>query len=146
MKSIAVFKNILRTIDIDIIGTEAKIDAIEKAKGAKNHTPEFQEALEQMQVMQDIEVAGARARKRAAEAGLEKAQKFCELMARRDKIPAELKKLKRRLENNPRAIAELEVRLTRPQPFGDPVVSRDNKALIRPVPASSRVGIEALSR
>ena len=136
-KSIADFRGILRAVGIDIIGIKAKINAINRTKSKQDLSPEIYAALDRLMVMQDIEMAGALARKRAAEEELDKAERFSRLIAKQSEITKEQNKLKQDLEICKRRLPQDEKRLANPPARMRPVSILDNKVTIYPVEVDS---------
>jgi len=134
-KSIQEFNRVLQLVEIEIVGIGAKLDMIkqEQEKVKTRETEAAKEAsnlLFQMRMSQEIELAGALARKGAAESALKKASNFADFSERTQKLTELLKELHEKLPFVERSIANHEEILRNPQEDIRPVELADNKVII----------------
>lgn len=77
-EDIQLLDKVLRSIEFDIAGARAKIQAIDRIKGDEGTgDPDTLRMLDRMMVEQDIEMVGLLARKAAVQAARDAAQAFC---------------------------------------------------------------------
>ncbi len=131
-RSIRDYNQILRGLEVDIAGLDAKIQVITK-KVHEAKTKDQLTALISLLIAQDIEMAGALARKHAAESGRSRAEQFYDVKKRRQRTATELDEQKARLDSIRRRGPEMEKRLADPPAMMKPVIVLDNEVVIEPV-------------
>ncbi len=136
-RSILEWNNLLNMVEVDIIGIQAKIDMINKLE-KKYHTEErpfggLIESLRKMRMAEEIELAGASARKNAAQWYRNKALKFLDLAEKLDSFLAQLSVKQDNLSDYQKSIANLEGRLPQERANVRPVEVVGNEVKIHPL-------------
>ena len=136
-RSILEWNNLLSAAEVDIIGIQAKIDMINKLE-KKYHTAErpfggLIESLRKMRMAEEIELAGALARKNAALAYRDKASKFLDLAEKSKSLSAQLIVKQDHLHGYQKAIAKIESKLPQERADVRPVKVVNNEVKIHPL-------------
>jgi len=143
-KSILEWNNLLSAVEVDIIGIQAKLGMIKKLKQEQTKTEEADGmtfmsdgatlwSLDKMRMAEEIELAGALARKNAGESYREKALKFLDLSEKCDELSVQLDSKRRQLSSDQDKIADTERRLPQLRAEVRPVQVVDNEVKIHPV-------------
>jgi len=116
-ESIREFNKILQLVNIEIVGVKAKLDMIkqqsEKIQKEENkYSEDSANHLFQMRLTQEIELAGALSRKKAAQSALSTASKFVTITEKSEKTTKTLKEKQNMLSCIPDSIAMRERQLT----------------------------------
>lgn len=122
----------LRGAEIEIAGIQAKMDAITKFKARADNDESTRSMLDRLLMEQDIEMAGALARKTAVESHHNKARVYYQASEVHRTAVAEHKKLlsKRRVGSS---VKSLETAIFDPPDKSKPVVLIDDKVVIQPI-------------
>jgi hypothetical protein len=137
-KSLQEFNKLLQLIEVEIVGVEAKLSMIKQQyerleNQSGNYPKSTSDLLFQMRLTQEIELAGALARKNAAQSIHKKASDFSNLTEQAETLskklllnPEQLKKIQSRISNYENNIANLPGRLM-------PIELADSKVVIYPI-------------
>ncbi|HPS53970.1 MAG TPA: hypothetical protein PLP05_00085 [Sedimentisphaerales bacterium] len=132
-ESICEFNKTTQSVDIEIVGIQAKLDMIKQQEDklqTSGACPEgTSDFLFQMRLTQEINLAGALAQKNASESGLKNATTFLTLIEKTTNIPQTLQQKQNRLSNVKSQISNLEQLLAEMRP----VELVDNKITIYPL-------------
>lgn len=125
-------------VEVEIVGIQAKLDMIkqqkEKLQKANSTIPQgVSDLLFQMRLGEEIELAGALARKNVIQSLLGKASGFLRLQVRAKELAEALEQAQAELPRARSAIARFEKTLANPPPDMRPVELADNKVMIYPV-------------
>lgn len=135
-RSILEWNNLLSAAEVDIIGIQAKLDMVKKLsnKEQKNVAPdELFSFLFRMRMTEEIELAGALARKNAALSYRDKALKFLDLAEKLDGLQDELDSSQRHLSDDQGRVDSIEERLPQLRADVRPVEVVNNEVTIHPV-------------
>jgi hypothetical protein len=143
-KSMLEWNNLLSGVEVDIIGIQAKLDMIKQLKQEQSRPEEVDGmtfmpdggtlwSLDKMRMAEEIELAGALARKNAAESYRKKALKFLDLSEKRDGLWYQLESKRRQLSEDQNAIAKQGRRLPQLRMEARPIEVVDNEVKIHPV-------------
>ncbi len=133
-KHIHELANLLRNINFDLAGLDAKIDSINKYKKSDLVIDnETLIKLNQILISTDIERAGALAKKQAYETALKQANDLYDLISRKRIITTDLTDLNKQLSSERRKIPGMEQILENLPPNLRPVEVEDNTVIIRSV-------------
>jgi len=125
---------LLRTVNFELVGLEAKIESINKYKLSETIIDnETLIKLNQILITTDIERAGAIARKKAYLAAFKQIEELYDTFDKRNEIKEKMNGWESVLEISKNDIPELEKRLTNPPSDARPLEVIDNKVIIRPV-------------
>ncbi|MHC4388907.1 MAG: hypothetical protein ACYSX1_09890, partial [Planctomycetota bacterium] len=133
-RSILEWNNLLSAAEVDIIGIQAKLDMVKELRKKKQKKVEADELfwfLFRMRMAEEIELAGALARKNAALAYRDKALKFLDLAEKLESVSEQLEH-KRIVLDDP-VIERYERRLPQLRADVRPVEVVDNEVTIHPV-------------
>jgi len=123
--------NVLNQVEVDIAGIKAKVDAINKIK-ANNVKAAIDEKLNEMLIVQDVELAGALARRDAALAAIEGAEQFYTLSEQKVQLAGELDNQQVTIKGGSRSVEQRERVLADPPSEMRPITVYDNKVTIFP--------------
>ena len=129
-------ERVVRLADVDITGIRAKLAAIRKAREEGGSSETRVQVLDRLQLEQDIELAGALARKAAAEKQATDARQYLDNQQRLEKDKEWLGQARGFLPRNNRRIEELTALLASPPADLRPVQVVDHRVTIRPVKPS----------
>ncbi|HUT28630.1 MAG TPA: hypothetical protein VMX13_02475 [Sedimentisphaerales bacterium] len=136
--SLQEFDKVLQLTEIEIVGIQAKLimikeqdDKIRKESGS--HPKGVFDLLFQMRLTQEIELAGALARKNAAQEAHKKALDFSNLAEQAETVRKKLVLDKEQLEKIQNRISDVENKLANPPASMRPVEVVDNKVVIYPI-------------
>jgi hypothetical protein len=133
--SILQWNTLLNQVEVDIIGIRAKLDRIKEFE--KKETERFaRDSLHSMKMAEEVELAGALARKDATQSHREKAQEFLDLTGRVSELQNGLQNDQRKLSNTRGDIAKVEKWLSQEKTEMKPVEVVDNEVTIYPLPLS----------
>jgi len=136
-KSIFEWSNLINMIDVDIVGIQAKLETVgrqrEENRKRKNPMESITNALFQIEMANKIELAGALARKKAAQESLEKAIAFVGLSEETARLAASLKRAKQSLAEVQFAIEWGEDMLADLPVYLKPIEVLDNTVTIYPL-------------
>ena len=121
----------LRGAEIEIAGIQAKMDAITNFKGRADNDEGTRSMLDRLLMEQDIEMAGALARKTAVESHHNKARVYYQAFDAHRAAVAEHRKLLQRLGGS--FVRSLETAVFDPPDKLKPVVLIDDKVVIQPI-------------
>ncbi|KPK75990.1 MAG: hypothetical protein AMJ79_08775 [Phycisphaerae bacterium SM23_30] len=135
-RSIFEWSNLINVIEVDIVGIRAKLEMIEQQRDEnqkrKKPLESITNALFQIEMANKIELAGALARKGAAQVSLEKAKEFVHLCEQEKELAAPLKSYEQSLAEEEAAIDKLEKTLADLPPYMRPIEVLDNTVTIYP--------------
>lgn len=120
----------LYTLNVEIAGVEARISAIEKYLSDKNIGADTQAKLEAMLSEQNVELAGALAKKEAATKARDHAAQYCDVSYQKIVFLDEVRWLERDIRLSEQNLESLEKMLTKREP---PPNVFQNKVIIYPV-------------
>jgi chromosome segregation ATPase len=135
-RSILEWNNLLSAAEVDIIGIQAKLDMVKELRKKEQEKVEADELfwfLFRMRMAEEIELAGALARKNAALAYRDKALKFLDLAEKLESLEDELNGQQMTLSSDKRDVAKMESRLPQLRADVRPVEVVDNEVTIHPV-------------
>jgi hypothetical protein len=143
-KSMLGWNNLLSAVEVDIIGIQAKLDMINQLKQKQSKTEEVDGmtfvsggealwSLRKMQMAEEVELAGALARKNAALSYRDKAVKFLDLAEKLDSLSTQLERKRVVLGDNQATVASIERRLPQERANVRLVEVVNNEAKIHPV-------------
>lgn len=137
-ENIQEFDKLLQMITIELTGIHAKLDMIKQqkenlGKASNNYPKGTSELLLQMRLTQEIELAGALARKDAAESALKKATNFLSLVEKKKEVQRMLETKQDEFKRVERSVAYLEKELAQPSADMQPVELANTKIVIHPV-------------
>jgi len=132
-KTVLEMNRMLDVLNIEIIGIEAKLSAIEKYKSKKNVSIERLAKLEQMLCEQTIELAGALAKKEAALKIRKRDEEFYNLYRQWGDLTRQVDKLRGHVHGYERMLRRANEKITNQTPELLPPQVYQNKATIYPV-------------
>ncbi len=143
-KSILEWNNLLSAAQVDIIGTQAKLDMINQLKQKQKKTEEVDGrtilsggeplwSLQKMQMAEEIELAGALARKNAALSFRTKALAFLDSAEKLDSLSGQLETNQMQLSQDQGKVAGIETHLPQLRADVRPVEVVGNEVRIHPV-------------
>lgn len=137
-KSLVEFNKVLQLIEVEIVGIEAKLRMIKKQyeileNQSSNYPKSTSDLLFQMRLTQEIELAGALARKNAAQLVHKKALDFCNLTEQAEILPQKLGLNQEQLKKNQSIISRWEKDLANPPDRMMPIELADSKVVIYPI-------------
>lgn len=143
-RSILEWNNLLSAVEVDIIGIQAKLDMINQLKQKQSKTEEVDGmtfmsggealwSLRKMQMAEEIELAGALARKNAALSYRDKALKFLDLAEKSESLQEQLNRQQMVLSSYKDDVAKIESRLPQRRADIRPVEVVNNEVTIHPI-------------
>jgi len=135
-RSILEWNNLLSAAEVDIIGIQAKLNMVKELRKKEQEKVEADELfwfLFRMRMAEEVELAGALARKNAALSFRDKALKFLDLAEKLDSLSAQLFVKQDNLSGYQKSIANLEGRLPQLRADVRPVEVVDNEVKIHPL-------------
>jgi chromosome segregation ATPase len=137
-KSLQEFNKVLQLIEVEIVGVEAKLSMIkqqyEKLENQSGNYPKStSDLLFQMRLTQEIELAGALARKNAAQSIHKKALDFSNLTEQTETLSGKLLLNQEQLKKTQSIISRYENDLVNPPGRMIPIEPADSKVVIYPI-------------
>lgn len=137
-ESIQEFNKVLQLIEVEIVGIEAKLSMIkqqyEKLENQSGNYPQStSDLLFQMRLTQEIELAGALARKSAAQSAHKNGLDFSNLAEQAEALPQKLEFNQKQLIKTKDRITSFENKLDKPPSRMTPIELADSKVVIYPI-------------
>jgi len=131
-RSILQWNTLLNQVEVDIIGIKAKLDKIKQF--TKTERKDYLLAsLHSMKMAEEVELAGALARKNAAQSHREKALAFLDLAEKAEELEHGLRGVEERLSWTRKEVAKLEKQLSQMKTEIKPVEVVNNEVTIYPL-------------
>jgi archaellum component FlaC len=135
-RSILEWNNRLSAAEVDIIGIQAKLNMVKELRKKEQEKVEADEMfwfLFRMRMTEEIELAGALARKNAALSYRDRALKFLDFAEKLDSVAGQLEKWQGRLSDYQSKVENIEERLPQLRVDVMPVQVVNNEVTIHPV-------------
>ena len=140
-RSILEWNNLLSAAEVDIIGIKAKLKMVKELRKKEQEKVEADELfwfLFRMRMSEEIELAGALARKNAALSYRDKALKFLDLAEKLESVSKQLDLKRIVLDDSQADVVRLEGKLPQLRAAVRPVEVVNNEVTIHPVSANPR--------